>query len=94
MEKVLEAVPSVETALVLSSTTRDAELNDSAARFSLFHPRGIIFSKLDEATTFGCIYNISHRAKLPLLYFTTGQRVPEDLEEATPERLAALILDL
>lgn len=94
MEKVLGAVPSVETALVLSSTTRDAELNDSSSRFSLFHPRGIIFSKLDEATTFGCIYNVSHRAKLPLLYFTTGQRVPEDIEEATPERLAALILDL
>lgn len=94
MEKVLASVPQAETALVLSSTTRDAELNDSAARFSMFHPRGIIFSKLDEATTFGCIYNVSHRSKLPLLYFTTGQRVPEDLEEATSERLAALILDL
>ena len=94
MEKVLAVIPHAETALVLASTTRDSELNDSASRFSIFHPRGVIFSKLDEATTFGCIYNVSHRAKLPLLYFTTGQRVPEDLEEATPERLAALILDL
>jgi flagellar biosynthesis GTPase FlhF len=29
-----------------------------------------------------------------LMYFTTGQRVPEDIEDATQERVAALILDL
>jgi len=37
---------------------------------------------------------LSHRLKLPLVYFTTGQRVPEDIEEASPERVAALLMDL
>jgi flagellar biosynthesis GTPase FlhF len=32
--------------------------------------------------------------KLPLLYFTTGQRVPEDIEEASRERVAALLMEL
>jgi flagellar biosynthesis protein FlhF len=63
-------------------------------RFSVFRPEGIIMSKLDEGTIYGAIYNISQKAKLPLLYFTTGQRVPEDIEDATPERVASLILDL
>lgn len=94
MEALLQSVPGIQTQLVLAVTTRDAELYDMAHRFSIFKPQGLIVSKLDEATLYGCIYNLGQRVKLPLLYFTTGQRVPEDIEEATPERVAALILDL
>lgn len=97
MQTMLQAVAGgkaeVRSQLVLSATTRDAELYDIAARFSIFRPQGLIVSKLDEATIFGSIFNVSQKAKLPLLYFTTGQRVPEDIEEATRERVAALILD-
>ncbi|MCM2277222.1 MAG: flagellar biosynthesis protein FlhF [Oligoflexia bacterium] len=94
MQAILQAVPGIRTQLVLSVTTRDAELYDMAGRFSMFRPQGIIMSKLDEATIFGSVYNVSRRMKLPLMYFTVGQRVPEDIEEATRERVAALILDL
>jgi flagellar biosynthesis protein FlhF len=94
MQGLLGQIPQLRTQLVLSVTTRDAELYDMANRFSMFRPQGIIVSKLDEATIYGSIYNVSQKVKLPLLYFTTGQRVPEDIEEASPERVAALILDL
>jgi flagellar biosynthesis protein FlhF len=94
MQTMLSTVPHIRTQLVLSVTTRDNELYDQAHRFSGFKPEGLIISKLDEGSIFGSIYNICQKAKLPLLYFTTGQRVPEDIEEATRERVAALILDL
>lgn len=94
MRGVLSAIRDLKTHLVLSVTTRDTELYDMANRFSMFSPQGIIVSKLDEATIYGAIYNVSQKVKLPLLYFTTGQRVPEDIEEATRERVAALILDI
>jgi flagellar biosynthesis protein FlhF len=94
MQTLLGVVPSFRTQIVLSVTTRDTELYDVVNRFSVFRPEGIIMSKLDEGTIYGAIYNISQKAKLPLLYFTTGQRVPEDIEDATPERVASLILDL
>ncbi|MGK5081706.1 flagellar biosynthesis protein FlhF [Bdellovibrionota bacterium FG-1] len=93
-QTLLQTLPEMRTQLVLSVTTRDHELYDQANRFSVFKPQGLIFSKLDEATLFGAIYNVSQKAKLPLLYFTTGQRVPEDIENATRERVAALIMDL
>ncbi len=93
-ETLISAIPNVQTHLVLSSTTRDTELYDMASRFKVFHPQGLILSKLDEATIHGGIYNVSQRAKLPLIYFTTGQRVPEDIEEATSERLVALLMNL
>jgi flagellar biosynthesis protein FlhF len=94
LEKLLHSIPGVNTQLVVSSLTRDLELYDLANRFSVFRPQGLIVSKLDEAQVFGSVFNISQKTKLPLIYFATGQRVPEDIEDATPERLAALILDL
>lgn len=94
MEKVLHGIPGVHTHLVLSSTTRDSELIEMSQKFSIFRPEGLIFSKLDEASSYGAIYNISMRSKLPLSYFTTGQRVPEDMEAASGERLVSLLLEL
>lgn len=94
LQQMLSAIPGVEAELVLSATTRDAELYDMVSRFGIFKPTGIIASKLDEATLFGSLYNVSQKSKLPITYFTTGQRVPEDIEEATRERMASLIMDL
>jgi flagellar biosynthesis protein FlhF len=94
MQELLRSASGIRTQLVLAVATRDNELYDQATRFSAFKPEGIVFSKLDEATLYGSIYNVCQRTKLPLTYFTTGQRVPEDIEEASPERVAALIMDL
>ena len=94
MYEVLSHVPNIRSELVLSTNTKDSELADIGKKFSLFKPEGLIFSKLDESMSYGSIYNISHKLKLPLVYFTTGQKVPEDIEVASKERLVSLILDL
>ena len=94
MEKLIHSIPNVRTQLVVSATTRDAGLADTASRFSIFKPEGMSVSKLDEATTYGGLYNLAMRSRLPYIFFATGQRVPEDIEAATPERVAALVLDL
>jgi flagellar biosynthesis protein FlhF len=95
MEALVRAVPGVRTQLVLSVTTRDPEIQDMGRRFSqLFRPEGLILSKLDEALSFGALINVSDKLKLPLVYLTTGQRVPQDIEGATKERVAALVMDL
>lgn len=94
METLIRTIPEVRTQLVVSATTRDTELADTASRFSVFKPEGVTVAKLDEATTYGTLYNLAVRSRLPFLFFATGQRVPEDIEAATPERVAALVLDL
>ncbi len=91
---LLENIPDLRSFLVVSATTRDREMMDVVNRYSLFHPTALIFSKLDEAVTYGSVYNLSHRAKLPLAYFTTGQNVPDDIEPVTAERVASLLMDL
>ncbi len=84
----------VQIHLCAASSTRDLELYDIANRFSVFKPTALAVTKLDESSLFGSIFNVAQRSKLPLSYFTTGQRVPEDLEDASRERVAALIMDL
>jgi len=80
--------------LVLSSTSSDGVLTDVVHRFRDIPVSGLLFTKLDEADRYGVIFNTMIRAQKPLSYFTTGQRVPEDIELATPERLCRLILGM
>lgn len=94
IHSMLATLPSMRTLLLLNSTTRDAEMYDMAQRFSVFRPQGLVFSKLDETTLYGAIYNVPQKVRLPLLYFTTGQKVPDDLEQATAERVVGLVMDL
>jgi len=93
LSQLLAPIPALHIYLVLSATTRDSELYNMISRFSIFHPQGLIVSKLDEAVTYGALYNIVQSSKMPLVYFGTGQRVPDDLEDATGERVVSLILD-
>ncbi len=83
-----------EIHLCVSSTTRDGDLLNAVKRFQIFEPDYLVFTKLDETQMYGNIFNLAARSHLPLSYFTMGQRVPEDMEVATKERVADLILDL
>jgi flagellar biosynthesis protein FlhF len=47
---------------------------------------------LDETETFGPILSRSVRLGIPVSFLSWGQRIPEDLEPASVERLLDLIL--
>lgn len=81
-----------EIHLVLSATSKEEDMEDVIARFNNVPIHRLLFTKLDETTSFGAIFNHSVKTGIPLSYFTTGQRVPEDIEVATPERVVELIL--
>ncbi len=81
----------VETHLLLSATTREAEAGSLVRRHSACRPSRLTITKVDEALAFGGIVSLHARSGLPLAYFTTGQRVPEDIEPAASDRLAALL---
>lgn len=54
----------------------------------------VIMTHLDHTTQHGSLLNVYRRGKVPYSYFSTGRRIPEDIEKATVERVAALVLDL
>ncbi|MGE4234012.1 MAG: flagellar biosynthesis protein FlhF [Bacteriovoracia bacterium] len=94
IKSLLSEFAAIRTMLIMSATTRDQDLFDVVTRFRMFSPNGVVFSKLDETSTYGSIYNVAAKTLLPLTYFTVGQRVPEDIEPASGERVVGLILDL
>ena len=48
--------------------------------------------KLDEAQTYGALFEVPRATQVPISYLTTGQDVPDDIEVAGPERIAKLML--
>ncbi len=86
-------VRRVETHLLLSATTKEDDLIDILARFKVFRINKLLFTKLDESTSYGNMLNQLIRSKIPVSYFTNGQQIPEDIEIATLEKLVDLITD-
>lgn len=85
---ILAAVPGLRSHLVLASPTRQADQELALASYQRFDPASLIFTKLDETSTFGPILNQVHSSGLPVSYVTNGQKVPDDLELATLDALA------
>ncbi|HKN86386.1 MAG TPA: flagellar biosynthesis protein FlhF [Nitrospiraceae bacterium] len=83
----------VEVHLVLSATTRERDLMQYTNHYRGIPFTRLLFTKLDETTGLGGAFNLMRKTGVPLSYFCVGQRVPEDLELARPERLAALLVD-
>ena len=92
LRALLDELPEVETHLVLSATTKPRDLTEIALRYEPLRPTRLLFTKLDETSTFGPILSTLARVKRPLSYLGTGQEVPEALELATSRRVADLIL--
>jgi flagellar biosynthesis protein FlhF len=84
--------PSIDTHLVLSASMRPADLRRVSEQYSLFKPRKLLFTRLDETETFGPILSRSIRMGTPVSFFSRGQRIPEDLEPATEDLILDLIL--
>lgn len=92
MKSFFENKITVEVYLCLSATTKDRELEEILQRFSIFQISKVVFTKIDESESLGNMVNLLMKDNLSIAYFTTGQRVPEDIEIATPAKLADMIL--
>jgi len=92
LAEFIAAAEPHEVHLVLSSTCTQTVLLDTIARFSKIQTDRIIFTKLDEAVTFGVLFNVSRKVNKRLSFLTTGQDVPYHIEPSRSERIAAMVL--
>ncbi|MCS7277362.1 MAG: flagellar biosynthesis protein FlhF [Aquificaceae bacterium] len=86
-------LPSLKAYITLGANTEERVQYEVIEGFSVVEPSGLIFTKLDETGYFGTMVNVAYRTQLPILCFTTGQRVPEDLVMASYEYLAKIFLE-
>ena len=92
LREILLAAKGLESHLVLACPTRDRDQALVADSFARFDPKTLIFTKLDETATYGPILNRIRETGLPVSYLAVGQKVPDDLEQATREGLAKRLM--
>ena len=90
----VNSVPAArrEVHLAVSISTRLHGLEDVVGAFAPVGVDALVATKLDEALHFGPLVSLISRCGRPLSYVTTGQSVPEDMEAASPQSLAELVL--
>jgi flagellar biosynthesis protein FlhF len=93
LRRFLDAAQPHQVHLVLASVASEGSLLRTAAQFAVASPTRVIFTKLDEAASFGVLVNVAGRLNVKLSFLTTGQEVPDDIEPGRADRLARLILD-
>jgi len=92
LRQLLDLGNPVDIHLVLSATTRERDLLENVQRFQSLPINRLLFTKLDETDAHGAVFEVMQRTRLPLSYLTRGQRVPEDLDIATPATVAQLLV--
>jgi flagellar biosynthesis protein FlhF len=73
--------------LAVSATTKTSDLAEILQQFEPFRYRSVVITKLDETTRIGNLLSALHERGKPISYITDGQRVPQDIEKATVQRL-------
>ena len=81
-----------EVYLVLSATTKYRDLIEISDVYKEISDYKIIFTKLDETTTYGNILNIKLYSGAEVSYITNGQNVPDDLEIFNSQKMVKRLL--
>jgi len=89
LERALGSLADVEVHLCVSAGTAPSAIDAIVRRHKGLGPTRLLFTKLDEATDLGELVRAPARHELPVTWIATGQRVPEDLEVASTERVMA-----
>ncbi|MCP8616504.1 flagellar biosynthesis protein FlhF [Salirhabdus salicampi] len=82
-----------EAYLVLSLNTREKDIYEICDQLIDLPIHRFIFTKCDEASNFGTIYNVMMKYKKGVAYFTTGQVVPDDIEVASTANMISTIME-
>lgn len=81
-----------EVYLVLSATTKYKDLLEMADIYKEIADYKLIFTKLDETTTYGNMFNVKLYSGAKLSYMTTGQNVPDDIEVFDTQKIVKQLL--
>jgi flagellar biosynthesis protein FlhF len=80
----------IEVHLVVPAGASAAQLDELLQRYRALQPVRLLFTKLDECVHAPELALAPARTRLPITWVTTGQAVPEDIEQPTDARVLEL----
>jgi flagellar biosynthesis protein FlhF len=89
---MVKTMAESQSFLVLSATTKYKDLRKIVDNYRSISDFQLIFTKLDETSSLGNLYNIRLYADAPIAYITTGQNVPDDIEVFNAQKIVKLLL--
>lgn len=94
IEQLIHTIPEDqrEIYLVLSATTKYRDLVKTTEAYSEIVNYHLIFTKLDETSSIGNIFNIRMLTDAPLSYAAFGQNVPDDISKIDAQSIAKQLL--
>jgi flagellar biosynthesis protein FlhF len=81
----------LQTHLVLSATTKEKDLIAITEAFKELNIHRLLFTKIDESSTYGNMVNLLIRTNIPLSFLCSGRKVPDDIEAGSTEKLVDLL---
>ncbi len=94
IEALIHSVPEEEREvyLVLSGTTKYRDLVKITEAYAEIFNYRLIFTKLDETSSIGNLFNIRMLTEAPLSYAAFGQNVPDDISRVDAQNIAKQLL--
>ncbi|CAM3077091.1 flagellar biosynthesis protein FlhF [Filibacter tadaridae] len=92
LTKLIDFSLDMESFLVLSMTSKEEDMKIIIEQFHVFPIEKFIFTKMDETSSFGPMFNLMKDYSIGTAYYTDGQEVPEDITEATSSAVIDLLL--
>ena len=83
----------VDVNLVIPANSKLEDLEEVYNSFSFLDIDTMIITKFDETKTFGNLFSLIKKIKVPLRYFSIGQEVPDDIMLANSEYLIDSVLE-
>ncbi|HEY4175564.1 MAG TPA: flagellar biosynthesis protein FlhF [Kofleriaceae bacterium] len=84
------SIAGLETHLVIPASSTTAIIDELVTRYTALAPQRLLFTKCDEHDAIPELLAAPKRTRLPITWVTTGQQVPEDLEQPTARRVGEL----
>ena len=74
----LDEMPNMETHLVVSATTRYADIINIINKFTVFPIHRLLFTMVDETSLYGTLFSVAMETQIPLSCISDGQDIPEE----------------
>lgn len=91
--KQFASVSIDEVHLLLSAGTKDKDMHLLCKTYRPCGANRLIFTKIDETSSFGNLLNLLDKENIPLSYVTNGQKIPEHIVSALPDTVAELLFN-
>lgn len=83
----------IDVNLVISANTKLEDLLEIYANFSALDIDTLIITKFDETKVFGNVFSLIYETGIPMSFFSIGQEVPDDIENASSDFLVKCVLE-